>query len=117
MWNYGYYGYNGTLLKTLVASVTFADSEVNKVQFFAKLYGIVHALIKGQIDSLKMSARIPGFPAQLTVQCCDGEHKVFGSHCFYCNKTNSIMKFYDPKVKPYLKPNVDLMAEHLSAKI
>jgi hypothetical protein len=108
-----YYGCGGKLLKTLIATINFSDSQEKKVQFFAKVYGIVHSLIDGQVGSLKM---MDFSPKNLTVQCCDGKHTVLSSHCFYCEKKNSITKFYDMEVKPHLKPNVHLM-EKLSAEI
>ena len=67
----------GKSLKTLIATVNFSDSLENKVQFFAKVYGIVHSLIDGQVDSLKM---MDFSPKNLTVQCCDGEAAPFSAH-------------------------------------
>lgn len=101
-----YYGCENKLLKTKIDSVSFRDEKSKIVIFFARLYGYVHTLIREQTQHSKMMSE---WPTMLTVNCCDGMHKMLSSHCYYCRKKQSIVKLYDDKSKPYLKPNVELM--------
>lgn len=107
-----YFGCGQLLLKTknCISLIQRFNRRTNR--FFSRVYGIVHTLIKKQIEKREMCET---YPRELTTKCCD-EDEILSDHCFLCRKQNIICKFYDNETKPYLKPNVDLMTD-LSATL
>ncbi len=95
-----YLASDGKLLAIHLFSVGYADTtELSRV--LCVIYASVHSLAKKQITSSS--------PGMITIKCCSGDHRVLSCNCVICVDHKRVIKFYDTKQKPYLKPNVSLL--------